>query len=227
MSDVRDSEAVRQAAMQRLSVPTQSPQKDRELQAVRKKVVQLVNSQLLDYKHCSLQSLAACVTVLLRLCKNVLENPSEQKFRQVKISNAKLQAQLAVKPAAAQSLLLEAGWKIEVVHHEKHYVYLDDHTSSKFRHLQVAVQELQSADRLLQSKMQRGGDGKAARDKEEAERREAALLQFQDDRDRRRLLDEQHQAVLAEVSSPQQPDDEHADNDQYSELEHAEGKKDR
>lgn len=54
--------------------------------------------------------------------------------------------------------------------------------------------------------MQRGFANKGKQKQEAEERRKLALLQFQDDRDRRRLLDEQHQASLAqETASPRSP----------------------
>ena len=45
--------------------------------------------------------------------------------------------------------------------------------------------------------LQRGSDSKEVRKKEESARREAALLQFQDDRESRRLLDERNRNAQA------------------------------
>ena len=53
--------------------------------------------------------------------------------------------------------------------------------------------------------MQRGVSGKDQRKQDEAERRQAALLHFQDDRHSRRLLDEQ-QRVNADAADLEEAD---------------------
>lgn len=53
------------------------------------------------------------LTILEKLCKNVAQNPNEEKFRRIKLDNAKiLEAVTSVEPAVAA--LLEMGWVAEV-----------------------------------------------------------------------------------------------------------------
>ena len=51
--------------------------------ALRLQVSRLLHSQLLDYRHNSPANLKKSVSLLLRLCQNVVEHPEDEKYRKV------------------------------------------------------------------------------------------------------------------------------------------------
>ncbi|KAK9810789.1 hypothetical protein WJX73_007630 [Symbiochloris irregularis] len=218
------SAAAAAAAERRLANLPSSPRSaEAGLSETRKKIVHIINSELLDFKHCSPARLEACVGILLKLCTNVAENPEKENFRQVKAANKKFSESIDVKRSAALKVFMEAGWTSKVVNLEKHYVFEGQPSSPSFRRLQVAIEELRVAQELLIAKGQRG-TSRQEQKAEEASRRASAMLQFQDDRDRRRLQDEQAQAAahLAALAAEQAAEQAAADRE-AAEREAADG----
>ena len=57
--------------------------KHHEHAALRLQVSRLLHSQLLDYRHNSPTNIKKSVSLLLRLCQNVVDHPEEEKYRKV------------------------------------------------------------------------------------------------------------------------------------------------
>ena len=56
-----------------------------QLKEHRNKLVKLLHSQMMDWKHNHPQKLEACVTTLLRMIGNILDRPEQEKFRSVSV----------------------------------------------------------------------------------------------------------------------------------------------
>lgn len=60
------------------------PVRSKHLQDVRKKVNEILYAEVLDFKHQHPSVIEASLDTMIKIFKNVLENPAEDKFRKVR-----------------------------------------------------------------------------------------------------------------------------------------------
>jgi hypothetical protein len=72
---------LRQAELDRAA---HSSAKEHDTDGLRLKASRLIHSQLLDYRHNSPTHLKKSVSLLLKLCDNIVEHPLEEKYRKVR-----------------------------------------------------------------------------------------------------------------------------------------------
>ena len=72
---------LRQAELDRAA---HSSVKEHDADGLRLKASRLIHSQLLDYRHNTPANLKKSVSLLLKLCDNIVEHPLEEKYRKAR-----------------------------------------------------------------------------------------------------------------------------------------------
>jgi hypothetical protein len=128
----------------------------------------LING-VLDEKHHSADALVAALSLLQRIVGNVLDNPSEAKYRQVKLASGAYTKTLLPLGTPVEKLLTACGWRTRTVQLEKAWVFDGKVGSADWARLVMAREVLSNAAEAMAAKAAR-----KAREKEERLTRAAA-----------------------------------------------------
>ncbi|KAI0638194.1 hypothetical protein C8Q77DRAFT_416776 [Trametes polyzona] len=115
--------------------------------------------------------------IVLKLAENILEHPTEPRYRRFKISNEKIK-KLVVEPKGVLQLVVDLGFREQVVDFEPCYVFRDKNTNE----LPVGASMIKEALARERKKVEEE-NAKRAREEEERKAHEEKIhLQFLDDR---------------------------------------------
>lgn len=179
-----DAAARRFQQAQAAAPVTASPVTERaRLLLAREKLNKLLVSSIMDYGKNSVSAAAACIGVLTTLVANVLEQPGNEKVRQVS-TNSKIFAAKVLPVSGGEAFLVEAGWYRRTLEHASIYIYGHDPDSYHWRLLEVALDELRKAGCHADDKVERMTSASVSRSKaaEDALERERIKLQIRGDK---------------------------------------------
>ncbi|CAE6408902.1 unnamed protein product [Rhizoctonia solani] len=127
------------------------------------------------------------LAVLLKLAENLLSDPENPKFREFKSTNTTIQRAL-IDPKGAIEFAIEMGFRATVQEFQPKYVW---HSSPEnLTALRVGREVLKEHIELAASKEERAGLSQRLAKTEKSAAVQNALLAFEDDRKRRKALDE-------------------------------------
>ncbi|GBF97399.1 hypothetical protein Rsub_09564 [Raphidocelis subcapitata] len=165
----------------------------------RRKFSSALESNVLDYLHYAPAVLEQCVSTLHKVFSNVLENGAEDdKFKKVKIASKTYQAHIAG-VNHAEDLMLQAGWRPQVVDLQRYMVFDHKPGSTAWAVLAEAADVLAHAQATIHEKSERKRIEREARLQRDSEERHKILAAIEADRAERhdRLQREQEAAVAA------------------------------
>lgn len=126
-------------------------------------MIKVVNWQLNDDKHRKLEQILDTTQFLQKICKNVRDSPTEEKYRKIRITNPTFGRHVRDAPGG-EEFMHTAGWRVKVIEMEKYFVF--EHQPEEgleWRVLEEACAELDKLAALVDSKIKRGqGDKRAA-----------------------------------------------------------------
>lgn len=187
-------------------------QHEEKLKAARRELVHLINSKIVvrfpppllhllnfiicyltknvqstilqDEKHIHLDKILDTTNFLLKIFSNVHDNPTEEKYRRIRLNNNAFNLHVRNAPGAEEFMLV-GGWKASVVDFERYFVFEHQPGTIEWEILEIAVAELVKLKALLEGKLRRGdsGDRKAQKQKE----LEAVRHALEEDRQNRQL----------------------------------------
>ncbi|KAG7673267.1 hypothetical protein Ndes2526B_g03302 [Nannochloris sp. 'desiccata'] len=152
-----------------------------KIAAARKQIIKVVNWDLNDDKHRKSPQIKDTVTYLRRILENIRDNPTEKKYRKIRITNATFGKHVRDAPGG-EAFLIQAGWHAAVVDHERYFIFESQPDTLQWSIFEEACKELAKLDTVLDAKLGRNsGDKKAEIEK----RREAARIAIEEDKELR------------------------------------------
>lgn len=153
------------------------------LEDAREKLNKLLVSSIMDYRSNSVPAAAACISVLTTLVSNVLQEPANDKMRQVKTSTKLFAGQVA-SVSGGEKFLVEAGWYRRTELHVAHYIYGHQPDSFQWSVLEIALDELKKAGSHANDKAERAAASAVSSNKkaEDTLERERIKLQIKGDK---------------------------------------------
>ena len=125
---------------------------------------------------------AACVELLTKVVKNVIDHPGEEKYRRLKTTNEAFKAKVQG-CKGGEDFLLAAGWRSETLDFTRHLVLPASYDAEV---LAVAARQLEKCAQTVAEKAQRHEREQWLAKNEGELRRQSALQAIADDRARRR-----------------------------------------
>ncbi|CAE6523176.1 unnamed protein product [Rhizoctonia solani] len=184
-----DPDRIAAAALQRLTLPV-NPGESEELRYEHERPIRQKFRRLVDpgiVRDNSEADAKRALGVLLKLSENLLSDPENPKFREFKSTNNTIKRSL-IEPKGAIEFAIEMGFRAAVQDFQPKYVW---HSSPEnLTALRVARDVLKGHIELATSKEERANLGQQLAKSEKTAAVQNALLAFEDDRKRRKALDE-------------------------------------
>ncbi|GAB1520061.1 hypothetical protein RhiTH_003134 [Rhizoctonia solani] len=181
-----DPNRVAQAALQRIAQPV-NPGETEELRYEHERPIRQKFRRLVDPGIVRDNSEADAKRVLLKLAENLLSDPENPKFREFKSTNTTIQRAL-IDPKGAIEFAIEMGFRATVHEFQPKYVW---HSSPEnLIALRVGRDVLKGHIELATSKEERTDLSQRMAKAEKTAAVQNALLAFEDDRKRRKALDQ-------------------------------------
>ncbi|KAF8709097.1 PUB domain, partial [Rhizoctonia solani] len=184
-----DSNRVAQAALQRIARPV-NPGETEELRYEHERPIRQKFRRLVDpgiVRDNSEADAKRALGVLLKLAENLLSDPENPKFREFKSTNTTIQRAL-IDPKGAIEFAIEMGFRATVHEFQPKYVW---HSSPEnLIALRVGRDVLKGHIELATSKEERTDLSQRMAKAEKTAAVQNALLAFEDDRKRRKALDQ-------------------------------------
>ncbi|EFJ46753.1 hypothetical protein VOLCADRAFT_105420 [Volvox carteri f. nagariensis] len=168
----------------------------------RRKFSNHLEDHVLDYFHNNPINIEACLTTCIKLFGNVVNNPTEEKYRKVKAaSNTLKNTVLVVK--GGEDLLLHAGWTPRVIEMEKHWVFDAAADSVRFGVLKEALHLTERALHTVHEKAEKKRKEREEKLHKESAEKERIKLAIEEDKAARRQRAEL--MALGAAASPPPP----------------------
>ncbi|KAF8742806.1 PUB domain, partial [Rhizoctonia solani] len=184
-----DSNRIAQAALQRIAQPV-NPGETEELRYEHERPIRQKFRRLVDpgiVRDNSEADAKRALGVLLKLAENLLSDPENPKFREFKSTNTTIQRAL-IDPKGAIEFAIEMGFRATVHEFQPKYVW---HSSPEnLIALRVGRDVLKGHIELATSKEERTDLSQRMAKAEKTAAVQNALLAFEDDRKRRKALDQ-------------------------------------
>ncbi|KAK9837660.1 hypothetical protein WJX74_002429 [Apatococcus lobatus] len=198
----RASRLLQQDAAHSSSVSLEAAQQLRQLFETKEKLVNITQVALLDFKRQSPLKIKACVEILLRLHRSILEAPDEDKYRKVKESSKVFASNIAPFKAASD-FLSTAGWRLKTIDFTAHWVCEAHPNTQEWRVLKEAQGVLIVALAFLEQKTEKHLKEKATTKEKDAAERERVKKAIKDDRQMRKFSHENRTLLPTPTGQPQ------------------------
>ena len=138
-----------------------------------------------------------CVVTLHTLCKNVIDNPSDDRYRRVK-ATSRTMTQKVLACRGGEAFLNAAGWRKVAIDYEGYYRCED--TAHCIELLRIAEDVLRKNLQLCREKTERHERAKTKEKDDAARQKEEARRAIEEDKARRREAEERKRAAKAAAS---------------------------
>jgi len=160
-----------------------------------------MEDELLDYKHNHAMHIENCTNTLIKIFGNILDNPEDTKYRQVKATSNTFKTHVtAVK--GGEHLMMLAGFKTQVIDLVKYWMFDSDEHGIKISILRECKTLLERALQTVHEKAERKRREKEEKVQQAQELRNQVLLAIEDDKIDRKIRMET-QAVPAAATPAQ------------------------
>ncbi|KAG2444558.1 hypothetical protein HXX76_001303 [Chlamydomonas incerta] len=173
----------------------------KQVQEGKRKFYDHLEDKVLDYFHNSPVNIEACVSTCVKIFSNVVNNPTEEKFRKVKASSNTLKGTVGL-IKGGEDLLLLAGWVPKVVDLEKYWVFDAPVDSVRWGLLKEALHLCERAQQTVHEKAEKKRREKEDKLSKESAEKERIRLAIEEDKAERKLRTELTQATGAVAASP-------------------------
>jgi len=132
---------------------------------LKRKIERILVWEVQDEKHESLQEIERHVGLMVKILRNVLDNPLERKYRKLRLHNATVQSLLGgyktkdSSQSGCKKLFEISGWKIALEEHERVYTYTHEVDSSEWKVMEYVCGRLEKELEEIQEKSKKAGAG--------------------------------------------------------------------
>ncbi|KAG2449156.1 hypothetical protein HYH02_005903 [Chlamydomonas schloesseri] len=173
----------------------------KQVQEGKRKFYDHLEDKVLDYFHNNPVNIEACVSTCAKIFGNVINNPTEEKFRKVKAASNTLRSTVGL-IKGGEDLLLLAGWVPKVVDMEKYWVFDAPVDSVRWGLLKEALHLCERAQQTVHEKAEKKRREKEDKLSKDSAEKERVRLAIEEDKAQRKLRTELTQVTGAVAASP-------------------------